>query len=91
MNTKFYIGICTLFLVLLGAATSTQGETITVTNIRNSGAGSLRQAVIDANALAGDDIIVFSSLFSTPQTILLGGGQIDITSNITIHGTGAHL
>ena len=37
--------------------------TFTVTNTADSGAGSLRQAVLDANAAAGADTIVFSAAF----------------------------
>ena len=34
--------------------------TFTVSNLNDAGAGSLRQAIIDANALAGNDVIDFS-------------------------------
>ncbi|MEH1780372.1 MAG: hypothetical protein V7K67_26975 [Nostoc sp.] len=37
-------------------------STFTVTNTNNSGAGSLRQAVLNANALSGKDIINFGGL-----------------------------
>ncbi|HEY7116326.1 MAG TPA: hypothetical protein VH475_07065, partial [Tepidisphaeraceae bacterium] len=41
----------------------------TVGNILDSGAGSLRQAILDANALQGADTIVFDAVFfSTPRT-----------------------
>ena len=33
------------------------GATFTVTNTNDSGAGSLRQAILDANATAGEDVI----------------------------------
>jgi len=36
------------------------GPTFTVTNTSNSGAGSLRQAILDANACAGTDTIAFN-------------------------------
>ncbi len=62
-----------------------------VTNTNDSGAGSLRQAVLDSNNSAADELIEFSPLFTTPQTISLSAGQIDIASNITIQGTGANL
>jgi hypothetical protein len=38
--------------------------TFTVTNTNDSGAGSLRQAVLDANAAAGADTIVFDASFN---------------------------
>ena len=62
-----------------------------VTNTNDSGAGSLRQAVLDSNNSAADELIEFSPLFATPQTISLSTGQIEITSNIIINGTGANL
>jgi hypothetical protein len=61
--------------------------TLTVTNLNDSGPGSLRQAVLNASAVAGDDVIVFGSGLS--GTITLTSGQIDIASNIAINGPGA--
>jgi hypothetical protein len=45
---------------------------------------TLRAAIQEANALAGDDTILFS--LTTPVTIHLTGALPDITSNITITG-----
>ncbi len=42
------------------ATQSGSGAVFTVTNTNNSGAGSLRQAILDANAFAGADTIVFN-------------------------------
>src|SRR4051812_25486121 len=50
-------------------------STLTVSNTNDSGPGSLRAAVAQANANGGGDTIVFSSLFDTPRTITLTGGQ----------------
>lgn len=63
-----------------------------VTNINDSGDGSLRQAVLDANSTAGEDTIAFSSLFDTPQTINLTSAQLTLTdaAQTTITGPGAH-
>lgn len=41
-------------------ATSASGATFTVTNTNDSGAGSLRQAILDANSNAGSDTIAFN-------------------------------
>ena len=62
--------------------------TYTVTNTANAGAGSLRDAVNLANTNPGADTIVFDTagVFSTAQTITLGGGQIQITGALTIQG-----
>ena len=56
--------------------------TITVTNTNDSGPGSLRQAIADANS--GDTIN-----FAVTGTITLGGAKLDIYKNLTITGPGA--
>jgi hypothetical protein len=55
--------------------------------------GSLRQAIFDANALAGADTIVFDSELteSGPVTLELLHDDLIITSNLTITGPGADL
>src|SRR5215831_14006619 len=47
-------------LGLLLAAASALGNTYTVTNTSDSGPGSLRQAILDANANPGADTISFA-------------------------------
>ena len=47
-------------LILLFAAALARGDTFTVTNTSDSGAGSLRQAIDDANANPGADTIEFN-------------------------------
>jgi len=61
----------------------TPAATLVVTNVADSGAGTLRQAVADASA--GDNIIFSSTLSS--QVIFITNGSIAITKNITIDGT----
>ncbi len=51
------------------AASSLAAATFTVTNTNDSGAGSLRQAILDANANPGDDTIAFNIPGSGVQTI----------------------
>ena len=58
--------------------------TFTVTNTNDSGAGSLRQAILDANAAAGADIIDFT--IGGSATITLTSGELFIDSAITIQG-----
>ncbi|MEH2107263.1 DUF4347 domain-containing protein [Nostoc sp.] len=63
-----------------------------VTNTNDSGAGSLRQALLNANATAGADTITFAgSVFTdaSPDIITLTSGQLTITDDVTIAGTGA--
>jgi Ca2+-binding RTX toxin-like protein len=62
--------------------------TFTVTGTQDRGAGSLRAAVLAANAATGDDDIVFSSAFNggVDDLIRLTSGQIEITDGLTITG-----
>ncbi|MCP3995380.1 MAG: DUF4347 domain-containing protein, partial [bacterium] len=64
--------------------------TYTVTNTNDSGAGSLRQAIIDANASAGTDNIFFDisdALVGGAHTISLLSALPDITETVVIDGT----
>ena len=60
------------------------GATFTVTNTNNSGAGSLRQAIADANNTPGADII----RIATTGTVQLTS-TLPITDDVTILGPGA--
>jgi hypothetical protein len=53
----------------------------------------LRQAIAQANQDEGGDTIGFSSLFDTPQTIMLTGGALSLSgrATTTIQGPGAYL
>ena len=62
--------------------------TFTVTTSADSGAGSLRQAITDANAAAGADTIVFSGVVGT---ITLGSLLPEITDDLSISGPTATL
>ncbi|MHC5937343.1 beta strand repeat-containing protein [Nostoc sp.] len=68
-------------------------STFTITNTKNSGLGSLRQAVLDANALTGKDMINFGGLFTDglAHTISLTGSGLSITDDLTIQGTNPSL
>ena len=59
---------------------------LTVTNLANSGTGSLRQAVLNANSFSSDDTITF-----TISGMITLSSQIDIVNNgsVTIEGGGA--
>jgi hypothetical protein len=58
-----------------------------VLNLDDSGPGSLRQAVLDANAQPGADTIRFAH--GLHGTITLTSGQLDITDGLTIDGPAA--
>ncbi|HEV7670440.1 MAG TPA: choice-of-anchor Q domain-containing protein [Thermoanaerobaculia bacterium] len=68
-------------------AAATPANAITVINLNDSGAGSLRQAILDTNAAAGPDMIDFQP--GLLGTIVLTSGQLDITDSVTIQGPGA--
>ena len=61
--------------------------TFEVTTTNNAGAGSLRQAILDANAHAGPDTITFSIPGSGIRSIVPATGLPTITSPVTIDGT----
>jgi len=69
------------------AVGSTVFATFTVTNIADSGPGSLRQAIVDANAAAGADAINFEISGTGVRTITLSSGLPEITGAVTIDGT----
>ncbi|MEQ8998818.1 MAG: choice-of-anchor Q domain-containing protein [Coleofasciculus sp. B1-GNL1-01] len=62
--------------------------TFTVTNLFDSGAGSFRQAIFDANTQAGTDEIVFDT-GGFPSTLTLTSGELNITDSVNILGSGA--
>ncbi len=63
-----------------------QASTFTVTNLDDSGTGSLRQAVLDANAAAGADNVAFAS--GVTGTISFTSGAIAISDSLGIVGPG---
>jgi hypothetical protein len=71
-----------------GAVTVTGPTIFTVTNTADAGAGSLRQAIIDANANCGHDTIKFNLGAGGPYTITLASALPNLTDNAgaTIHG-----
>ena len=66
--------------------TAAGAQTFTVTNTNDSGAGSLRQAIIDANANAGADTIEFNIAGAGPHTISLTSELPTITDSVFIDG-----
>ncbi|MCB1811901.1 MAG: hypothetical protein KDK04_09315, partial [Candidatus Competibacteraceae bacterium] len=70
----------------LALSGSAHAATFNVTTAADSGAGSLRDAVAQANSAAGADVITFNNGLGT---ITLTSGQIDITETLTITGPAA--
>ncbi len=75
------LGFFVAFLVASRAAT------FTVTTTNDSGAGSFRQAILDANAAAGMDTISFNISPSGTNTISLLTALPVITNSVVIDGT----
>jgi len=76
-----------LLIALVSLATlSITASTFTVTNLNDSGTGSLRQAILDANTTAGTDTIQFNLPGSGIQTIVLSNSLPDITNAVAING-----
>ena len=68
----------------VGGASPAQAATFTVTNPHDSGAGSLRQAITDANSAVGADTIAFD----VSGTITLASDLPAITDPLTIDASG---
>ena len=100
-NASFSVTLSTPPLVgqfFTATATDSAGNTsefsqissgTTVTNTNDSGPGSLRQAILNANANPGSDTISFAPGLS--GTIVLTSGELQIINDVTIVGPGANL
>lgn len=82
---KFAVWLA-IFISVAFLSKDSFAATFTVTNTNDAGIGSLRQAVLDANADAVDDVIDLSGVSGT---ITLTTGLITITKPVTISGPGA--
>lgn len=87
-KNKIFLCVTLLFVCLFFIAEA-QAATFTVLNLNDSGTGSLRQAISDANDLGGADTILFQD--GLTGTITLTGGQLVITDSVTITGPGARV
>jgi len=88
----FAIAVATILLALSQATGSVHAATFTVTNTNDVGAGSLRQAILDANDMAGADTITFDAAVfppGTPATISPASDLPTITGDLTIDASGA--
>jgi len=76
-----------LLVMTITSPKTTFAATFNVTNINDAGAGSLRQAIIDANTNMGADEIEFIGL-TYPATINLSTGELQIVDELLINGPG---
>lgn len=70
----------------LAAGVPVEAATFQVSNLDDAGPGSLRQAVLEANAAAGTDTITFQA--GLTGTILLTSGQLSIEDSVDVQGPG---
>lgn len=75
-----------LFVLLMLLATSAPAATFVVSSTLDSGAGTLRQAILDANATAGTDTITFAIAGSGLHTISPATNLPNITEAVIIDG-----
>jgi len=74
-------------IALTNATKRVSAATFTVTNLDDSGEGSLRQAILDANANPGADIIDFQD--ELIGTITLTSGELLVSDDLTVNGPGS--
>ena len=80
---------CMFVLAALGvllAASAAPADTYVVTNTNNSGTGSFRQAIDDANAHAAADTITFTIPGAGPHTIRPNPFLPAFTGQVTVDG-----
>lgn len=83
MNLKITWRLALMLLTVLLGMNAARAATLTVTNTSDAGAGSLRQAILDA--AAGDTIN-----FAVSGTITLTTGELVIDKDLNIVGPGAN-
>jgi hypothetical protein len=83
---KVTAGLVVILAVAFGDASVAHAATFTVTNTNDSGAGSLRQAITDANNSPGADTINFNISGSGVKTISPSSELPAITDPVTIDG-----
>jgi parallel beta-helix repeat protein len=84
LNMKYIFAASWLGLIFFFARV--EAATFTVTSTANSGSGTLRQAILDANANPGADTIVFNIPGSGVQTIAPTNALPAITNAVFIDG-----
>jgi predicted outer membrane repeat protein len=73
--------------IAMGVTSYAHAATHSATNTNDSGANSLRQAILDANADISTPVLVDATTVS--GTITLSTGQLAITNGMTVQGPGA--
>lgn len=84
---QLFHGLLLLALLAPPAGQTLSAATFTVSNVNDSGAGSFRQALLNANAAAGLDVIQFNLAGPGPHTIAPLSALPDITDPVVIDAT----
>ncbi len=84
---KGFFGVSALVIVACSITLATPAATLTVSNTNDSGPGSLRQAILDANSTNGLDTIVFQIPGSGVHTIAPATPLPAVTDPVVIDGT----
>ncbi len=77
ISTLTLIGLVLSMALSVGQPRVARAASFTVTNTDDSGPGSLRQAILDANAAAGADTITFGVSGERQQSLILGLERLD--------------
>src|SRR5262245_26219606 len=85
LGNKLRFGFGCIIVAAASLLWNAEVQAIEVQNTNDLGAGSLRQAITDAQA---DDTITFNSSL-TGQAIVLSSAELLIDKNLTISGPGA--
>ena len=88
MKSKIKSVLTLALAIIFFAFQQANAATYPVTNLNDAGAGSLRQAILDANANPGADIIDATGVTGV---ITLMTGQLTISDALTLTGPGANL
>ena len=81
------MGVGALLAALVVSVAPAQARTFEVLNLNDSGPGSLRHAIADANTTPGADTITFGA--GVVGRITLITGQLSVSDDLTIDGPGA--
>ncbi|MFV0378129.1 MAG: hypothetical protein ACK5JD_12620, partial [Mangrovibacterium sp.] len=84
INKKWIFSFLILYLGILSSPVL--GDTYTVVNTNDSGIGSLRQAIINANTNPGADVISFNIPGDGPHIIKPSSGFPGVTGQVFING-----
>ncbi|HQU85716.1 MAG TPA: VCBS repeat-containing protein [Pyrinomonadaceae bacterium] len=86
-SVKSIFNFALLTITFLTFAVIGKAANFNVTNLADSGVGSLRQAISDANNTAGADTVIFDpTVFTSGRNFLTLQSELTISSDITIEG-----